>query len=473
MVEQLIQTPIMSTLLYREKLDKITSVLKSLANEKRIDILILLDTQSPMDFQYIKDSLQISKTALANHLNILEKEHLIQRVARGVYEITLKGSTFLSLNASLVLDIEKNYGRYHQSSSSIHRDRFHQYHSISSIQDSNPYLNSTHFEIIPGDNSFISGLIAICESNGLQIDGVLLSAVIGMCFINCISIEQANVFHQYQNVVKLDLCRNLEYIGLKFLTYYEERAFPYLSEDFTLDDFSRAKIIFKLIREELDKTQGPLMIFGMKTNGFSLVMGTEGNNYIIGQLEPGKKISYVKSRFDDFDRIPFLCVIIPKEFAVKSGKIKIEYSKIFNNAVKLASGDFEVSDGEYNGVAIYNAFQLLIKEMVIYDSSLQKEKMSQFRSLIKYYLVMKSNATIFLQNLVTEFHRTSQEFLISSAAQLYHKIAENFQILWEVLGNFQKDTNEFDFDHYKQLLEDSKELELKAIKFLKDCTYYW
>jgi len=76
MVEQLIQTPIMSTLLYREKLDKITSVLKSLANEKRIDILILLDTQSPMDFQYIKDSLQISKTALANHLNILEKELL-------------------------------------------------------------------------------------------------------------------------------------------------------------------------------------------------------------------------------------------------------------------------------------------------------------------------------------------------------------------------------------------------------------
>ncbi|WP_457557089.1 ArsR/SmtB family transcription factor [Candidatus Harpocratesius sp.] len=489
MVEQLVQTPL-STLLYREKLDKITSVLKSLANEKRIDILILLDSQSPLDFQIIKDQLQISKTALANHLNILEKEHLITRISRGIYAITKKGSTFLSVNASLVMDIEKNLMHYLQSNVTIQKNSDNNSLSseLSVIIDKPPAF-------IPSYNSLSSGIAILQQLEQIEFPKHWISAIMGICFLNCLSIEKYEVIYQYQNITKLDLLKNLEQFGVYFVSYYEERYYPTPLDMISLEDFNRAKNIFTLVKKELKKTKLPILIFGLDHPGYSLIVGIKDDNYIVDVLKSNQPIKRKIIRFDNFIQSPFLNIVIVRKYSDDKPECYIEntkcnlrnkknneglkvnnfelYQNILRTAVDLASGNFQSNEDEYTGENVYEAWKILIKEVLIYEHKSCIEKCKHLLNLCNFFIEMKGDASRFLIDLAEKNKRSSREFLIRSAANLFLKITENMQVIQNYLKKILNKSKPDSSCAFEEILDENTVLEHKAIKFLKDCTYLW
>ena len=84
-----------------EKLEDILSIIKAIANEKRLEVLNFL-VMGEQSFDALKKKTRLQKTALANHLNKLIESALIEKPIHGIYKITSDGQLFLTV-------IEKAY----------------------------------------------------------------------------------------------------------------------------------------------------------------------------------------------------------------------------------------------------------------------------------------------------------------------------------------------------------------------------
>ena len=74
---------------------EITKILSSLANEKRMQILIAL-LEGTKAFSNLQDTTELGKTALSHHLNILVESGVINQVSRGNYELSDDGYNALT-----------------------------------------------------------------------------------------------------------------------------------------------------------------------------------------------------------------------------------------------------------------------------------------------------------------------------------------------------------------------------------------
>lgn len=465
MVEQLANTNL-TTLTFRENLDKITTILKSLANEKRVDILILLDNQSPLDFQAIKEHVQISKTALANHLNILESENLIQRLSRGIYEITLKGTTFLSVNASLVMDIEKNMEYYTQSSKSVYNRR-----NLNQFNVKSGHICSESHNMTPSNNSMISCITSLFNSQNLEMDENFLQAFSGACFLNHLSVDNYDIAMQHQYILENDILSNIETLGSRFVSYYEALPYPTFANIISFEDFTRTKHIFTMIKKELHKSHLPILVFGMDCLAYSLIVGYENENFIVDCIRENGTIKRKAIRFDAFRQIPFINMIIPRKIEIT--KKPLDYPAILQRAVKLARGNETSSEEHYTGLQIYDAWKLLVQELSIYDEEFRDEKKQKLMVLGEYYRSMKNHCAIFLANLAKAFPRSSKEFLLKSAAQHYEKITSNFE---EIIGSLEQWSSLAENDTENQtvsLIDECKDLEQKALTLMLDASGFW
>jgi len=70
-------------------------LLRSAAHPMRVQILALL-LKETRDFSKLMKETRLSKTALANHLQLLMNRRLIQRVDRGEYSLTADGRGLLN-----------------------------------------------------------------------------------------------------------------------------------------------------------------------------------------------------------------------------------------------------------------------------------------------------------------------------------------------------------------------------------------
>ena len=75
--------------------EDITVVLESLANKKRLQLLISL-VRGPQAFSELQIVTGLGKTALAHHLKILVKTGILRHISRGRYELSSDGVEFLN-----------------------------------------------------------------------------------------------------------------------------------------------------------------------------------------------------------------------------------------------------------------------------------------------------------------------------------------------------------------------------------------
>ena len=78
----------------KQSFSSITSILKSLGNEKRLLILLYL-LQGPQSYGSIVEEIKLKKTAVSNHLSHLLNVNLIEKGDYGIYNITGDGMEFI------------------------------------------------------------------------------------------------------------------------------------------------------------------------------------------------------------------------------------------------------------------------------------------------------------------------------------------------------------------------------------------
>lgn len=79
---------------YLESIKEISSILKSLGNRKRLEILIFL-LNRPQSYGAIVEKLELKKTAVSNHLSQLLMVRLIEKGDYGIYNISRDGIEFI------------------------------------------------------------------------------------------------------------------------------------------------------------------------------------------------------------------------------------------------------------------------------------------------------------------------------------------------------------------------------------------
>ncbi len=78
-----------------ETAPEVSDLLKSIQHPKRLEILAYL-VEEQQDFHSLKELTKLPKSALGNHLSELVAKHLIEKVIRGIYQITLDGEQFIA-----------------------------------------------------------------------------------------------------------------------------------------------------------------------------------------------------------------------------------------------------------------------------------------------------------------------------------------------------------------------------------------
>jgi DNA gyrase inhibitor GyrI/DNA-binding HxlR family transcriptional regulator len=88
-----------------ESLDEIAGLHKALDHPTRLEILARLLVKD-MEFKDLLDEIDIYKTTLANHLNMLVDYALVERENRGLYKISADGEDLFQATAKVYLDIK-------------------------------------------------------------------------------------------------------------------------------------------------------------------------------------------------------------------------------------------------------------------------------------------------------------------------------------------------------------------------------
>ncbi|MHA1136064.1 MAG: ArsR/SmtB family transcription factor [Candidatus Thorarchaeota archaeon] len=91
----------------------LSKILRTMGHPKRIEVLSFL-SKSNREYSTILRQLRISRTALANHLNLLVESGLIKRMERGSYSLTKDGRSFYTTLMQTYLDSQA-YSQLHRS----------------------------------------------------------------------------------------------------------------------------------------------------------------------------------------------------------------------------------------------------------------------------------------------------------------------------------------------------------------------
>ena len=73
---------------------EIIAILKAMGHPNRFKILVLL-LKGPLSFQELLNSMNLQKSALANHLTQLKEKELIEKIKHGTYKITDDGKIYM------------------------------------------------------------------------------------------------------------------------------------------------------------------------------------------------------------------------------------------------------------------------------------------------------------------------------------------------------------------------------------------
>lgn len=80
--------------LFFDSFDEIVAILKAIGHPNRFRILILL-LKGPLSFRELLDTMNLQKSALANHLTQLKNRSLVEKIKHGTYRITDDGKNYL------------------------------------------------------------------------------------------------------------------------------------------------------------------------------------------------------------------------------------------------------------------------------------------------------------------------------------------------------------------------------------------
>jgi len=258
-----------------ESPEGIAELLKSAAHPARIQILTLL-LRGEHDFSNFIRHTGLSKNALVNHLNLLMKKNLVQRVARGEYNLTVDGEEFIMAAAMTYRDsLQREYRR---------RDQLRRLYTegwIGGKQLSMKVISKT-VEYLPCWLSYTGAVAGSLRALGVDCDTVDVGGRSGYAFIINVSKGETcpsgpTALH---GEVWGEIHRGTEGLGWTMEHYFDSGSYPSEEANPTPQDFERAKKLFEKVKGEIDGRDRPVVLWGLVIPEYGIVKGYEGNTYI-------------------------------------------------------------------------------------------------------------------------------------------------------------------------------------------------
>jgi DNA-binding HxlR family transcriptional regulator len=253
----------------------IAELLKSASHPARIQILALL-LRGEHEFSKLMQHTELSKTALANHLNLLMKKGLIQRIVRGEYTLTVDGKELLNAAAAMYKDSTR---REEERREVLFRSYTK---GLSEGKKLNKKVISKKVEYLPCWLSYTGAIAGSLRALGVDCDTVDVGGYSGYAFlinvakgVTCPSGPTALPLKTWKQIHK-----GTESLGWTIEHYEYPHDYPAKEGNPTPQEIEIAKKLFDKIKREIDEKDRPVVLWGLVVPEYGIVKGYEGNSYI-------------------------------------------------------------------------------------------------------------------------------------------------------------------------------------------------
>jgi len=270
----------------------IAELLRSAAHPARIQILALL-LREEHEFSKLMQHTELSKTALANHLNLLMKKGLIKRFARGEYSLTADGKELLNATATMYKDSTRREEE--------RRELLFRSYTKGLIEGKklNKKVISKKVEYLPCWLSYTGAVAGSLRALDVDCDTVDVGGYSGYAFlinvakdVTCPSGPTAVTIEIWKQMIK-----GTESLGWTIESYEYPHSYPAKEGNPTAQEIEMAKNLFEKIKQEIDERDRPVVLWGLVAPEYGIVKGYEGNSYLTSTFrtlnnQPEEPISF-------------------------------------------------------------------------------------------------------------------------------------------------------------------------------------
>lgn len=440
---------------------RIAELLRSAAHPARIKILALL-LHGEHNFSTLMQHTELSKTALANHLNQMLEKGLVQRVARGEYSLTADGRDLLNATAAMYKDSLQR----EEEKRELLRRRYTK--DLIGGKPLNKKLISKKVEYLPCWLSYTGAMAGSLKALRVDCDTVDVGGYSGYSFIinvakgvTCPSGPTALPPETWKQIHK-----GTESLGWTIEHYEYPHSYPMKEGNPTSKEIEIAKKLFQKIKQEIDEKDRPVVLWGLGAPEYGIVKGYDGNSYLTSTFRTLNNQSEEPIAFYDL-KAPG-CI---DAFFFRN-KVKVDTMaadrKALKRAINFAAADAQILSNYVGGPTALDEWANVLEK-------LPEEKQNYM-------------GNSYVGACVTEGRWISREFL-NRIAKKYHgkqskhlqEAAECYEKNWKLMEEF---TRIFPFKFRgKMKLEDRKKgaeilrkvrpFEEEAIKHMKKALKEW
>jgi DNA-binding HxlR family transcriptional regulator len=259
-----------------ESQEEIAKLLRSAAHPARVKLLALL-LNGEHEFSRLMQHTELSKTALANHLNQLITMRLVEKAARGEYSLTSDGKALLTAAAMVYKDSAQREKERLELLSRRYTE------GLSEGRKLSKKVISKKVEYQPCWLSYTGAIAGSLKALGTDCDITDVGGYSGYAFlinvakgVTCPSGPTALPADTWKQIHKAteSLGWEMEFYGTPSSRYFAEGGTP------TPKDMETAQKLFQKIKQEIDENNRPVVLWGLVVPEYGIVKGYEGDSYL-------------------------------------------------------------------------------------------------------------------------------------------------------------------------------------------------
>jgi len=253
----------------------IAELLRSAAHPARIQILTLL-LHGECEFSRLMEHTELSKTALANHLNQLMEKRLVQKVARGEYSLTVDGRELLNAVATMYKDSAQRERKQ--------REHLRRRYTKGLIEGKllSKKVISRKVEYQPCWLSYTGAMAGSLRALGVECDIVDVGGRSSYAFM--INVSKGVTCPSGPTALPLETWKQIhdgtETLGWIIEHYEYPHSYPAEEGNPTPEEIEVAKKLLEKIKQEIEERDRPVVLWGLVVPEYGIVKGYEGNSYL-------------------------------------------------------------------------------------------------------------------------------------------------------------------------------------------------
>lgn len=271
--------------------DQLVRLLRAVAHGERLHVLALL-VKRQQEFSSLLEETGLSKTALANHLSKLIDGGLIERLERGIYQVTIDGKEFLE---SLTATYSSSQMREELAKQQLLARYTRGYGSGGELK-MEEYVVEKKATYEPAWISYVAAMTGVLKSLGVECDVVDVAGYSGYAFIVNVSKGTTCPSGPTAHGAWDGIHEGTEVLGWRISSVGEEVSYPQ-GETVTSEDLERARKHFEIVKKGLTSTGRPVILWGIPLPEYGIVNGYSGDAYEVSTYrhlhnEPETPIRY-------------------------------------------------------------------------------------------------------------------------------------------------------------------------------------